>query len=383
MTRYKIKFDDNYKDDIFDKYCNKYPKLPHILGERKRIICIGDLHGDFNLTIKCLKDVAKVIDDNYNWIAKPKDTIVVQIGDQIDRCRPTSVLKCSEKEATNDDEASDIKILEFFSFIHNKALKCNGGVYSLLGNHEILNVIGNMNYVSYLNIKEFENMKNPKTGLKFNSALEARKYFFKKGNKYAKFLACTRQSALIIGSNLFIHAGLVPKLANKYQIQDINIIIRKWLLDLISGSEKIDGIGNINDILLNVEISPFWPRILGNIPKNLSINDDRCIEYFKKPLQLYNCNNMIIGHTPQGYKNDDDEGINISCINNNYSKKELIDNNVKKYEYSNNINGVWRIDTGSSKGFEYFKNNKIKNNTKPQVLEILNDNQFNVLKLNI
>ena len=37
--------------------------------------------------------------------------------------------------------------------------------------------------------------------------------------KYAKFLACTRQTALIIGSNLFVHAAIVPDLAKEYKVK--------------------------------------------------------------------------------------------------------------------------------------------------------------------
>ena len=349
------------EEKIYKKYCSKYEKIPHILPKSKRIIAIGDIHGDMQLTLDCLK-LAKIINDDNDWIAEPSDTIVVQIGDQIDRCRPTEKLKCDNPEATPLDENSDIKILEFFTDLNKKARKKGGHVISLLGNHEILNVDGNMNYVSYEGIKQFENEINPDTKEKFKSGLEARKFLFKNGNKYANFLACTRQTAVIIGSNLFVHAAILPDLAKKFKINQLNLLIKKWLLGIINNSDKIKGIGKLSDILFNYEKSPFWPRFLGNLPPNVSIEDEDCVDYLVEPLELYNCNNMIIGHTPQPFTKNNG-GINVTC---RYNDKEI-------------NKGVWRIDVGSSLGFENFKNKKIKKNTKPQVLEILNDNKFNIL----
>jgi len=353
--------DPIYDESDFSDYCKTYDKLPHILPAAKRIVCLGDLHGDYKLTLDCLK-LANIIDDKLNWVAEPPETIIVQIGDQVDRCRPDVNMKCDNPEATPYDEGSDIKILELFTDLHKKALKKGGAVYSLLGNHEIMNVDGQLNYVSYEGLKQFENEINPETKEKFKSGKEARKYLFKRGNKYAKFLACTRQTALIIGSNLFVHATIMPELAKKFKVDDLNILVRKWLLGIINNDHKLEGIGNVGDILLNYNISPFWPRVLGNLPPNVSLDDETCEEYLKDTLDLYKCNNMIVGHTPQVFTKTK-AGINVTCRDDT--------ENVKR--------GVWRVDVGSSLGFDNFKNNKIKDLSKPQVLEILDDNEFNIL----
>ena len=72
---------------------------------------------------------------------------------------------------------------------------------------------------------------------------------------------------------------------------------------------------------------------------------------------------MIVGHTPQPFSKSK-SGINVTCRDDK--------TNVKK--------GVWRVDVGASLGFDNFKNNKIRKLTNPQVLEIINDNEFNVLE---
>ena len=345
--------------DIFDRYCEKYQKLPSVLPAVKRIIAIGDIHGDYDVAIKCF-NAAKLINDDLEWLAKPPETVVVQVGDQIDRCRPYKY-KCEHPGATKNDEGSDIKVMELFTDLHVKASKKGGAVYSLLGNHELMNVLGNMNYVSYKGLEQFKDYKDPENpDLKFSSGKEARKFAFMPGNQYAKFLGCTRQSAIIIGSCMFAHAGMIPEFArdmdilSKNDFHKINHLVRKWLLGLIN-EEYIDKIvGSSRD-------SFFWTRVLGNIPKNISNKDPKCEAYLKPVLNLFNIGHMIVGHTPQFHINH--SGINGTCSDT-----------------------LWRVDNGASMAFSEF-DPMMKDGDEPsaerkvQVLEILNDNEFNVLRI--
>jgi hypothetical protein len=232
---------EKLSDDEWKHYCKNYSKIPHIMSKRKRIIAIGDLHGDYKKSLKALK-LAKIIDDKLNWIAEPKDTVVVQVGDQIDRCRPRDGYNCGDERISSGDEGGDIKILKLFTLLHQKAEKHGGAVISLLGNHEIMNTLGDMRYVAYEDFKVHD--------------IRKREYYFKPGNKYSKFMACTRLSAVIIGSNLFVHAGIMPKLADKYTIPQINNIMILWLLGLLNTDNK--GIVNKK----NIKNSDFWNNLL-------------------------------------------------------------------------------------------------------------------------
>lgn len=417
-----ISLDDVVIDDDFEKDCPSYNNLPHILPAVERIICIGDIHGDFKLMIDCL-ELGKVLKrkssvdkksyptdiDDYEWIGG--NTIVVQVGDQIDRCRP-SLAKCDDPTATPDDEGSDIIILEFMSDLHKKALKSKGAVYSLLGNHEIMNVEGNMNYVSYEGAKQFLNesqINNEETKKIYSDGIEKRKIQFSQGKKYAKFMACTRQSVLIIGSNIFVHAAVTPKIASKFNrnnLQNINIAVRKWLLGELDNESQIkNDNGNafkLGQILTKMDVSLFWPRILGYLPSDKTQfgKDDsvieKCEENLFPVLDIFNCNNMIVGHTPQFSLNKiNPHGISSACnFKQDILKNYLPDNeNVDKYKNY----GIWRIDTGASTAFNYSQgienrdsesrslevdtNHKIISATVPQVLEIKNDKDFTVLKM--
>jgi len=348
---------DNNDSDSDQELCKEYDEFPTCLDKVRRIIVIGDIHGDFKLTIDCLI-LAKVIDEKYNWIGG--DTHVVQIGDQVDRCRPSGKYLCTDPRATKNDEASDVKILKFFTNLHKKAKKDGGGVYSLLGNHELLNVLDNMNYVSYENIKEFEDYKDPEnSNISFNSAMEARKHAFKPGNEYGKFLGCTRMSSLIIGSNLFVHAGILPEVAlelnitKRNDLERINNYVKKWLLGKISRK-------HVDKIVGSFTKSMFWTRVLGGIPPNITNEDPICRKYLDSVFSSLNIGSMIIGHTPQFYNNK--SGINKTCDNK-----------------------LWRVDTGGSGAFDEFDSvlcttDEKMENRKPQVLEILDDNKFEILK---
>lgn len=356
ITKIKINYIGNfYKKDIINKnnnLCKDFDNLPTILPACDRIIAIGDTHGDYNITIETLK-LAKLIDNNLNWIAKPKNTIVVQLGDQIDRCRP-HIHECISNNATINDEASDVKILKLFTNLHKKASKYGGAVYSLLGNHEIMNSQGKLSYVSKKGLDEFGQYtdKNNKT-IKFNSGWEGRTYAFKPGNELGSFLACTRQTAIIIGSFLFVHAGIVPELLEKYNIKKkedislINKVIKLWLLGLVKENK-------IKKLLNDNNISPFWPRIFGNIPPNKSSDLKDC-KLLDDVFKTLNINGMVVGHTPQFFKNN--TGINGTCDNR-----------------------LWRTDHGASQAFSIMDGFYSKKHRNIQVLEILNDKEFKVIK---
>lgn len=351
---------NEFANDQFTKICKNYDFVPVVNKAVKRIIVLGDIHGDYELAINMLK-IAKVIDDNNNWIGS--DTYVVQVGDQIDRCRPGPGESCN-MDITYEDEASDIKILKLFTDLHHQAIKQGGKVISLLGNHELMNVDGDMSYVSKKGVEEFidysqHKIDKSKQNSDFDTGLTARKNAFKAGKEYGKFLGCTRLSAVIIGSNLFVHGGMINnimkylRIANRSDLENIDIMVRKWLLGLINREYIAHIVNSSND-------SMFWNRILGKIPHNVSTDNVQCLSYIDDVLKTLQVGSIIVGHTPQSFLNND--GINSVCDNK-----------------------IWRVDNGSSKAFHNFdityqQTGKVNEHRKPQVLEILNDTEYRILK---
>jgi hypothetical protein len=328
----------NKEDNIWNKYCSKYDKQIYIRDKVDRIIVIGDLHGDYSLTISILRSLG-IIDVNNNWIGG--NTNVVQIGDQLDGLRPDT--DNSEYIATNR-KYGDIELFNFFTKLHYKAIVHGGCVISLLGNHELMNTEGDMTYVSENGYNKFRNFMSP---------LKARIEAFKRGHKYARVMACTRYPFVFIGSYMFVHAGIIDKFINRYNIDSkekmnkIGIGIRHWLLNLVHSHKYYD-------IMTNQIYSPFWLRVLGMLPENLPYEDKKCNMLLHTTMKIFKLNGMIIGHTPQLFTNG--SRVNATCGDR-----------------------VIRVDTGMSRSFHNYKTD-VQKKHPIEILEITNDSNVRVIR---
>jgi len=171
-----------------------------------RLVIIGDIHGD----IKRLKTIlidAKIINNNIEWIAEPPNTVVVQMGDQVDSLNRDNLIPDWEV-------IDDVEVIYFTNLLDKFAQSKGGRFISIIGNHEFMNVIGNYSYVSS------KSMANNET---------KRKELFKTGGKLSPILS-NRPIVLKIGELLFCHAGLTGNhimILKKYN-KNISYINRIW-----------------------------------------------------------------------------------------------------------------------------------------------------------
>lgn len=354
-------------NDIFQIYdINRcvYPKV-------KKLVAIGDIHGDLSVAIKALK-LAGVIDNNIddntrnindiNWIGG--DTYVVQLGDQIDRVRPSKLFNnlCSEKdEDLYEDEGSDLKIICLFENLHKQAKKNGGALFSIFGNHELMNVDEDFRYVSPREFREFGNYfkatydENSNLPFGYKERVDA----FKPGGLLAKRLAMTRYSVIQIGGWLFVHGSISPECAINYSLEDINKHIKDWLMGEMKDNTHLNKLYHSDD----EDNSPFWSRIYGDMDE---WDENQSTQSFKKTINNLNIKNlrnntniikgMILGHSPQFMYN---KGINSSCDNK-----------------------VWRVDVGASRAFGKIDNDTESQLRRVQVLVIENDgddNKFHIV----
>ena len=91
-------------------------------------MAIGDVHGDLDALRTCLR-VAGVVDTQDAWIGAPGTTLV-STGDVLDR----------------GDE--DWECLAYLHTLQAAARRKRGDVCLVLGNHEVLNVLGEMRFAS-------------------------------------------------------------------------------------------------------------------------------------------------------------------------------------------------------------------------------------------
>jgi hypothetical protein len=92
-----------------------------------RVVAIGDLHGDYGSYVKALEG-AKVINAGGQWIGG--ETHLVQVGDIPDRGGDT------------------LKIIAHLKKLAVEARAKGGWVHTLLGNHEAMNTLGDLRYVT-------------------------------------------------------------------------------------------------------------------------------------------------------------------------------------------------------------------------------------------
>ena len=237
-------------------YCTRIPQA--VIPSVKRMIVIGDVHGDWGALKSALK-VARITNHHNEWIGG--DTHVIQVGDLIDRKVRGGV----------GDEKSEQKILNHLIHLKQSALRAGGNVHLLLGNHELMNVMGDFRYVSPLGMTDFNGK---------------RKQAFKPGGRIAKLMACNMNSVVQIGSWVFSHAGITSHVSKTYTIDQVNKHIRQFLL----GNTVMNRDHDLMDI--------FWHRNYGHEGACPLVQDS---------LSHWKAKNMAVGHTVQ------EHGINSLC----------------------------------------------------------------------
>jgi len=226
--------------------------LPLRRPAAKRLVAIGDLHGDLGGTRAALR-AAGAIDANDRWTGG--DLTVVQLGDILDR---------------GDDEK---QILDLFARLERDAAAAGGALISLIGNHELMNAAGDFRYVTDGGRRAFGDR---------TAALGP-------GGPYARWIA-QHAVVAIIGDVVLSHAGVLPEWVD--HLDDINQSSRCWL----AGQA---GPATSPPLALASEQSPVWTRAYG-------LDSADCAQA-KAALTALGARRMVVAHTVQP------NGINALC----------------------------------------------------------------------
>jgi hypothetical protein len=105
------------------------------------VVAIADVHGDFDDFVAILQHTG-LIDKQNHWTGGK--TTFVQVGDMLDR------------------GPKPREVMDLMMALEKEAAQAGGGVVSLLGNHEMMNIMGDLRYVTLVNYASFADTNSEK-----------------------------------------------------------------------------------------------------------------------------------------------------------------------------------------------------------------------------
>jgi hypothetical protein len=277
-----------------------------------RIVAVGDLHGDFTAW-RDITRAAQLVNDGGRWIGG--DTVLIQTGDAVDR-GPES-----------------LRIIQDLMRLQEEAPRDHGQVIALVGNHEAMNVTGDLRYVS---VEDYAAYSDKNSGPRRERVYEDNKAIieasYRKHDpqmtdaaiKQAWFKATPlgsieRQIAwdphgrigrwiagnpaiVLLDGTLFVHGGISPAYVH-LPIAQINRQV-----DAALAAKATDPQSIINDPL-----GPLWYRGLAaanadgadgssaGSPEGAALTapvEAPVEEQLNNLLAAYGANRIVIGHTP-------------------------------------------------------------------------------------
>jgi hypothetical protein len=250
-----------------------------------RVVAVGDVHGDYDQLLTVLRDAA-VVDRRGRWIGGRAH--LVQTGDRVDRGRDSR------------------KVMDLLMRLEKEAKKAGGAVHPLVGNHEAMNVLGDLRYVTP---EEYAAFRTPDSAALrealFSRFLEERhtqglgtptdaerraweaerplgfvehRLAFSPRGTYGAWIG--RQNAVIrIGDTLFLHGGIAPKYSD-FSLRDLDERVRHELLEA----------DPMTAVVVSDQEGPLWYR-------GLAQGDPALAGHLEGVLKRHGCRRMVIAHT--------------------------------------------------------------------------------------
>jgi len=216
----------------------------------EKIVAIGDVHGAYDALLSTLQH-ADVIDGDLAWSGGA--THLVFTGDVLDR-GPKSRL-----------------VMDFIMRLEDEAPLAGGRVHFLLGNHEVMNLIGDLRYVSgaeYLAFLDLESAEErelsyqrfrlgePENSDEFMVQWEfdqqappgyfAHRRAFRQDGIYGNWLL-DKPLMIVINDTLFVHGG-VPFLIANHGLAGANVELKNDLYDYVTTRAMLEDAAVISPV---------------------------------------------------------------------------------------------------------------------------------------
>ncbi|WP_152620413.1 metallophosphoesterase, partial [Pedobacter lusitanus] len=256
-----------------------------------RIFALSDIEGEFE-AFRALLIANKVIDKHYNWIFGKGHVVIC--GDLFDR-------------------GKEVPATIWLLYKLEQDAKAKGGyLHTILGNHDIMNLSGDLRYV----VPEyFENARL--MGLDY-------KALYAQNTELGRWL---RSKNLIekIGDNLCLHAGVAPVINTlNMNVSELNSKCRPYYDKAKQVKQLTDSV--VRKLFDGTRSSLFWYRGYFIEPKATEAEVDQT-------LSLYKVKRIIVGHT-----------ITQTNVGAYYNGKVLgidVDQHNGKHEGALYENGTW------------------------------------------
>ena len=260
----------------------------------QRIVAVGDLHGDF-IAWTAIARAAGLTDAKGHWAGGK--TILVQTGDVVDR-GPDS-----------------LDIIRNLQSLQREAPRSGGRVVTLVGNHEAMNMTGDLRYVTAADYAAFADAKSAARRDRFyadhKAQLEAlagkcdpalgtaaiRAAFIKATPlgmiEHAAAWAPTgaigkwvlaNDAVAVVAGTLFVHGGISPKYAS-LSPAEINRRVRESLGQIDTSDAAIN----------NDDLGPLWYRGLIMPGSAKAATPDQQVAL---ALKGFGVARIVVGHTP-------------------------------------------------------------------------------------
>ncbi|PWZ00230.1 Metallo-dependent phosphatase [Testicularia cyperi] len=251
----------------------------------RRTVAVADLHGDLQHALNVFR-MAGVIsapspstsaDDEQRWIAG--HDVLVSTGDIVDR---------------GDDT---IALYRLYQSLRSQAARAGGEVRNLLGNHEVMNAIGDWRYVTQGDIRSFG-------GVEERRAVMSDKGWI--GQDWIQSYNVTTIVPLLPAdhpglpagytppSASFVHGGITHEYASK-GIDSINIIGKSFLIKGLSEARPsgwLPSNTSEEEKHLYSESGPLWYRGYAT-----DAESEAC-DHARQTTQELGVRHLVMGHTP-------------------------------------------------------------------------------------
>jgi len=207
----------------------------------KKMLVLSDIEGNFEALRKLLQG-NQVIDENFNWTFG-KDHLVL-VGDFVDRGMMVT------------------EVLWFIYSLEEKAKAAGGYVHYVLGNHEIMNMADELDYVQERYIQHAKLMNKPYMQL------------FGPNAEIGRWLA-TKNVVERVGNTLFTHGGISGYMnMMRIPLKELNEITRPFYTDTTY---------KYSDDRLNIiysDFGPFWYRNYYKAPRANMTQIDSTLDFY-------------------------------------------------------------------------------------------------------